>query len=153
MRAIASGALTIALSLVTSHAMAAAYGTAGCGLGSIAIGPKPGMMQVVAATLNMTGVQTFGITTGTSNCKEGDEDGDKDKKDKPKKGKKEKKTGSVQQQKDFVANNLSTLRREAAQGGGDSLAGARRDARLRGQGLSELRQAAPVPSRPDLHLG
>jgi hypothetical protein len=44
------------------------YGLAGCGLGSIVFGPKPGMIQIVAATLNGTGVQTFGITTGTSNC-------------------------------------------------------------------------------------
>ena len=28
-------------------------------------------MQIVAATLNGTGVQTFGITTGTSNCGKG----------------------------------------------------------------------------------
>lgn len=44
------------------------YGLAGCGLGSIVFGPKPGMIQVVAATLNGTGYQTFAITTGTSNC-------------------------------------------------------------------------------------
>jgi hypothetical protein len=45
------------------------YGLAGCGLGSIVFGPQPGMIQVVAATLNGTaGSQTFGITTGTSNC-------------------------------------------------------------------------------------
>lgn len=44
------------------------YGVAGCGLGSIVFGPKPGAIQIVAATLNGTGVQTFGITTGTSNC-------------------------------------------------------------------------------------
>jgi hypothetical protein len=44
------------------------YGVAGCGLGSIVFGPKPGMIQIVAATLNGIGVQTFGITTGTSNC-------------------------------------------------------------------------------------
>ncbi len=44
------------------------YGVAGCGLGSLAFGNQPGFMQVFAATLNSTGVQTFGITTGTSNC-------------------------------------------------------------------------------------
>ena len=44
------------------------YGLAGCGLGSVVFGPAPGMIQIVAATLNGTGVQTFGITTGTSNC-------------------------------------------------------------------------------------
>lgn len=46
------------------------YGVAGCGLGSIVFGDKPGMIQVVAATLNSTGYQTFAITTGTSNCGE-----------------------------------------------------------------------------------
>jgi hypothetical protein len=48
-----------------------AYGTAGCGLGSLAFGSQPGGIQIVAATLNGTGIQTFGITTGTSNCGSG----------------------------------------------------------------------------------
>lgn len=47
------------------------YGMAGCGLGSIVFGSKPGMIQIVAATLNGTGYQTFAISTGTSNCTEG----------------------------------------------------------------------------------
>lgn len=47
------------------------YGTAGCGLGSVLFGNKPGLVQVLAATTNGTfGTQTFGITTGTSNCEE-----------------------------------------------------------------------------------
>jgi hypothetical protein len=46
-----------------------AYGTAGCGLGSLAFGNQPGGVQVLAATTNgLFGTQTFGITTGTSNC-------------------------------------------------------------------------------------
>ncbi|HEY8271369.1 MAG TPA: DUF3015 family protein [Pseudobdellovibrionaceae bacterium] len=44
------------------------YGDAGCGLGSMVFGNKEGIVQVVAATLNGTGMQTFGITSGTSNC-------------------------------------------------------------------------------------
>ena len=44
------------------------YGDAGCGLGSLAFGAQPGGIQIIAATLNGTGIQTFGITTGTSNC-------------------------------------------------------------------------------------
>jgi hypothetical protein len=44
------------------------YGDAGCGLGSLAFGDQQGAIQILAATLNATGVQTFGITTGTSNC-------------------------------------------------------------------------------------
>src|SRR5512144_278095 len=45
------------------------YGTAGCGLGSLAFGNQPGAVQILAATTNsLFGTQTFGITTGTSNC-------------------------------------------------------------------------------------
>lgn len=45
------------------------YGTAGCGLGSLVFGNEEGGMQIIAATLNGTfASQTFGITTGTSNC-------------------------------------------------------------------------------------
>lgn len=46
-----------------------AYGTAGCGLGSMIMGNKDG--QVLAATTNGTSyTQLFGITSGTSNCKD-----------------------------------------------------------------------------------
>jgi hypothetical protein len=45
------------------------YGLAGCGLGSMAFGDTPGAVQIFAATTNgLFGTQTFGITTGTSNC-------------------------------------------------------------------------------------
>jgi hypothetical protein len=45
------------------------YGTAGCGLGSLAFGDTPGAIQILASTTNVIfGTQTFGITTGTSNC-------------------------------------------------------------------------------------
>lgn len=47
------------------------YGVAGCGLGSLAFGNQEGAVQVFAATLNGTGIQTFGITSGTSNCGRG----------------------------------------------------------------------------------
>lgn len=50
----------------TAHAQ---YGMDGCGLGSIVFGNDNGTLkQVIAATLNGTGMQTFGITSGTSNC-------------------------------------------------------------------------------------
>lgn len=53
----------------TESAWAQAYGTAGCGLGSIVFGAKPGIVQIFAATTNGTFAnQTFGITSGTSNC-------------------------------------------------------------------------------------
>ena len=48
------------------------YGAAGCGLGSLVFGAQPGAVQILAATTNGTfGSQTFGITTGTSNCGSG----------------------------------------------------------------------------------
>jgi hypothetical protein len=47
------------------------YSQAGCGLGSMII-TSPGFTQVFAATTNGTaGNQTFGITSGTSNCDAG----------------------------------------------------------------------------------
>jgi hypothetical protein len=57
------------LALATSSAFAAGYGSAGCGLGSVIIGDKPGIVQIFATTTNGTSAsQTFGITSGTSNC-------------------------------------------------------------------------------------
>ena len=45
------------------------YGAAGCGLGSLLFEPSNGFTQVFAATTNGTsGTQTFGISSGTSNC-------------------------------------------------------------------------------------
>jgi hypothetical protein len=45
------------------------YGAAGCGLGSMAFNRQPGIYQILAATTNsLSGTQTFGITSGTSNC-------------------------------------------------------------------------------------
>ncbi len=59
--------LVFALSVFSSAAFAA--GDAGCGLGSIIIKDNTKVMQVLAATTNGTfGSQTFGISTGTSNC-------------------------------------------------------------------------------------
>src|SRR5438105_1011921 len=54
---------------LSTAAMADKYGTAGCGLGSMVFGNQKGIVQIFAATTNGTfGSQTFGITTGTSNC-------------------------------------------------------------------------------------
>ncbi len=45
------------------------YGLAGCGLGSLIFENQPGGVQILAATTNGTSYsQTFGITSGTSNC-------------------------------------------------------------------------------------
>ena len=55
--------------LFTSFAFAAGYGDAGCGLGSVVFGNTKGFTQVFAATTNGAfGSQTFGISSGTSNC-------------------------------------------------------------------------------------
>jgi hypothetical protein len=58
---------------IAGSAHAQPYGMAGCGLGSIAFGNDQTMFkQVLAATTNGTfGTQTFGITSGTSNCVSG----------------------------------------------------------------------------------
>jgi hypothetical protein len=74
MKKIASFAATLALGATTilgasaQVAHADPYGTAGCGLGSLVFKDKPGFIQVVAATLNGIGFQTFAISSGTSNC-------------------------------------------------------------------------------------
>jgi hypothetical protein len=80
-----------------------AYGMAGCGLGSMVI-KDDSIMQIFAVTTNGTSAnQTFGITTGTSNCKPGS-----------------KKMASIEQ-KVFVEANFAELSREAAQGDGEHL--------------------------------
>ncbi len=64
-------ALATFLSVISfsGSALAAGFGDAGCGLGSMVFGNEPGAVQVLASTTNGTfGSQTFGITTGTSNC-------------------------------------------------------------------------------------
>jgi hypothetical protein len=48
---------------------ARSYGPAGCGLGTLIIEKPAGLvMNVLQASLNGTGYQTFGMTSGTSNC-------------------------------------------------------------------------------------
>ena len=80
----------------------AAYGTAGCGLGSLAFGSKPGMVQVLAATTNgLFGTQTFGITTGTSNCQLA--------------------PGAPAAAKVFIEGNREALAKDIARGEGEAL--------------------------------
>lgn len=86
---------------VSSTALSGGYGAAGCGLGSIVFGSKPGVFQILAGTTNVTfGSQTFGITTGTSNCGKG--------------------LISVSN-KEFVTNNIAQLKMDAARGQGEVL--------------------------------
>lgn len=128
MKAVLTSVSVVVLGMFAGQAYGAGYGAAGCGLGSIVLGAKPGFMQVFAATTNGTSAsQTFGITSGTSNCadkagaaaEEGGEEGEAPKKDKKTK---KKKNASIIEQRDFVTANLSTLKKEAAQGNGDTLA-------------------------------
>lgn len=54
---------------VANNTNIAGYGMAGCGLGSMLFGKQTGIIQVLAATTNgVLGSQTFGISSGTSNC-------------------------------------------------------------------------------------
>lgn len=77
------------------------YGTAGCGLGSIVFGDKPGIIQIFAATLNGTGMQTIGISVGTSNCGESG------------------KSAKVEQ---FVEVNKVAIENDIARGNGETVA-------------------------------
>jgi hypothetical protein len=48
------------------------YGAAGCGLGSVIFGQKPGIIQIFAVTTNgFMANQTFAISTGSLNCEDG----------------------------------------------------------------------------------
>ena len=92
--------LFIAALAVASQAKS--YGLAGCGLGSMLMGPKGN--QVSASTTNETsGTQFFGITTGTSNCAE---DGV---------------ALRDEESRSFAEANLPSLRQEMAQGSGENL--------------------------------
>ena len=67
--ALAAGTASAQSSTESSLKGSGRYGTAGCGLGSLAFGNQPGAIQILAATTNsLFGTQTFGITSGTSNC-------------------------------------------------------------------------------------
>lgn len=62
--------LLAAAAVLCGASFAQAQGDAGCGLGSMIIQENTKVMQILAATTNGTfGSQTFGISTGTSNCK------------------------------------------------------------------------------------
>lgn len=78
------------------------YGMAGCGLGSVIFGQKPGMVQVFAGTTNgIYGNQTFGISSGTSNCGE---------------------SGKAAATHEFIKVNKMALEKEVVRGQGETLA-------------------------------
>jgi DUF3015 family protein len=83
---------------------AKAYGSAGCGLGSLIFEPSNGFTQVFAATTNGTfGSQTFGITSGTSNCGGG--------------------SGGSASARAFVETNRAALAKDIARGSGETIDG------------------------------
>lgn len=89
--------------LGTVQLMSAPYGMAGCGLGSLIIRDN-NFLQIFAATTNGTsGSQTFGITTGTSNCTPGS------------------KAYQEKQQEIFVTVNFESLETEMASGNGEKV--------------------------------
>ena len=98
--AISAGLIGVTAAVPVAHADG--YGTAGCGLGSILFGDKPGIIQVLAATTNGTfGTQTFGITTGTSNCEDT--------------------AASAQNTKAFVQANREAVAKDIARGSGETI--------------------------------
>jgi hypothetical protein len=95
--------IALAALLFAGTASAAdAYGSAGCGLGSLAFGAQPGGVQILAATTNGTFYsQTFGITTGTSNCG--------------------KSAFAMEGTKVFIEGNKDALAKDAARGTGETI--------------------------------
>jgi hypothetical protein len=95
---------TSALAADTKSALAGTgtYGAAGCGLGSMAFGAQPGLVQVLAATTNgFFGTQTFGISSGTSNCG--------------------KSAFAMDGTKVFIEGNREALAKDAARGSGETI--------------------------------
>ena len=96
------GTLGLGLFFTSANALAGNYGPAGCGLGSMIFEPDSGFTQVFAATTNnLFGTQTFGITSGTSNCAPGG--------------------GSAANTKSFVQTNRATLAKDIARGNGETI--------------------------------
>lgn len=102
---VVAAVVTMSLMLVGSaFAKGANYGAAGCGLGSLIFQDQPGIVQVFAATTNGTfGSQTFGITTGTSNCPGGVL------------------SAKNERLNDFVLANMDNLAKDIAMGKGETL--------------------------------
>ena len=105
MKFLKGAAVIFCLANSASVVFAKAYGTAGCGLGSLVFHDQAGMIQIVASTFNSTGVQTFGISSGTSNCTD---------------------DGAVASGREvplFIEVNRVALAKDAARGQGETLAG------------------------------
>lgn len=92
----------IALSALVLSSVAFAakpYGMAGCGFGSQVVGKQGN--QIVAATTNWTGTQTFAVSSGTSNCVTASEQ-----------------TAMI---KNFIEANYASLVTDMAKGQGDTV--------------------------------
>lgn len=90
---------------MSTGAMAAQYGMAGCGLGAVVFKDQPGKIQIVAATLNnVISPQTSAITSGTSNCYEGGE-------------------SSEVAAELYIEGNHQALEKDIARGNGETLGG------------------------------
>ena len=104
LRLMKSGFCVIAALLAFSAtSIAAPYGMAGCGLGSVFFGSGQGGQIFASTTNGSTGNQTFGISSGTSNCVPGS------------------KAAAFNKQREFVDTNLASLAAEMAQGSGETL--------------------------------
>lgn len=91
--------ILFSLLFVSGPAFAAQIGAAGCGLGNLVVGGKDS--QVIASTTNGTsGSQTFGISSGTSNCVD---------------------SRGTAKLESFIEGNRIALESEAARGQGESL--------------------------------
>ena len=97
-------AVMFTLGLITTAAQAKSYQAQGCGLGSTIWTDGSSLVhQVLGATTNaISGNQTFGMTSGTSNCElEGG--------------------GMVKAQNVFIEANRVSLANDIARGGGETL--------------------------------
>ena len=92
--------------LAVTGASYAAAGAAGCGIGSLIFSSNHKIHQILASTTNgSSGNQTFGISTGTSNCNAAGW------------------AKNLQKQRDYMVANFNTLQKEGAQGTGEVLNG------------------------------
>src|SRR3954465_9950051 len=110
MRLTSSVLLALALTAGTAYADAdnpaahgkATFGLAGCGLGSMIFGDQKGPVQILAATTNGPfGSQTFGITSGTSNCVDD--------------------SSTARGARNFIEGNREALAKDAARGSGETI--------------------------------
>jgi hypothetical protein len=116
------------------------YGTAGCGLGSLIFEPGSGFTQVFAATTNGSfGSQTFGISSGTSNCVDAD--------------------GGTDSAKAFIETNRPAVAKDIARGQGETIDSLTRlggcaDARAVGASLQKnFDRVFPSASMSDSEVG